>query len=143
MDSAALGADVAVTDFAKKFGLVVAFLSLQNCAVDLKATTPGAQSVTCSPTAAKLSAFQPIMANILQQTGNVGAQQGCGNCHVSGTGAGSFRVLSGSTPDILLANFCSAQSRLDVIAVHPTQASHAQVYSTSDLAQLSAWVASF
>lgn len=125
-------------------------LTCQNCSVDLTATTPGAQSVVCTPTPARLTAFQPIMTGILQQTGNVGAQQGCGNCHVAGgtgpnggSGAGSFRIISGTTDSATLANFCSATSRLDVIAVHPTQPSHAQVYAPSDLNQLSAWVASF
>jgi hypothetical protein len=129
---------------------IASFIGFQNCSVDLQSTTPGAQSVGCSPTTQQLADFQPIMTGILQQTGNVGAEQGCGNCHMpgasgptSGSGAGSFRIISGSTADVALANFCSATSRLQVIAVHPTQSSHAQVYTTSDLTQLSAWVATF
>ena len=138
------GAAVAVTNVLKKSLFTsFSFLLLQNCSVDLKSTTPGAQSVVCSPTPAQLTAFQPIMTNILQTTGNVGAEQGCGNCHVNGVGSGSFRILAGATDAIVLANYCSAASRLDIIAVHPTQPSHQQVYTTADLAQLSAWVATF
>lgn len=140
-DSAAQGVVVAVIN--RNFILIIGFLFLQNCSVDLKSTTPGAQSVTCSPNATQLSAFQPIMTNILQSTANVGAEQGCGNCHVSGIGAGSFKILAGATDAVTLANYCSATSRLGIIAVHPTQPAHAQVYTTADLAQLSAWVATF
>lgn len=124
-------------------------LLLQNCTVDLSSSTPGAQAFVCTPSAAQLTSFQTVMTAVLQQTGNVGAQQGCANCHIqgvgtppnSGTGAGSFRILSGNSADIILANYCSALSRKDALAVHPTQPTHAQVYAPSDLAQLSAWVA--
>lgn len=149
---AAQEAVVVATERLKLLGLL--FLSgflFQACSVELATTTPGAQAIVCAPSTAQLTAFSPIMTTILQQTGNVGTQQGCANCHIqgvgtapnSGTGAGSFRILNGTTADIILANFCSSYSRKDVIAVHPTQASHAQVYSTSDLAQLAAWVATF
>ena len=142
--SAARGAVVVVINVLKKsFFLSFAFMLLQNCSVDLKSTTPGAQSVVCMPTPSKLAAFQPIMTNILQTTANVGAEQGCGNCHVNGVGSGSFRILAGATDAVVLANYCSAISRLNIIALHPTQPSHQQVYTTADLSQLSAWVATF
>ncbi len=151
VDLAELGAVVVVTKkILMPLFFILTMLVCQNCSVDLNSNTPGAQAIVCSPTPAQLTAFQPIMTGILQQTGNVGAQQGCGNCHVAGgtgpnggSGAGSFRIISGTSDASVLANFCSATSRLDVIAVHPTQSSHAQVYATSDLSQLSAWVASF
>ncbi len=122
-----------------------------SCSVDLSTSTPGAQAIVCTPSAAQLTAFAPINTGILQQQGNVGVQQGCANCHIqgvgtppnAGTGAGSFRMLNGSTAEITLANYCTAYSRRDVIAIHPTQATHAQVYAPSDLSQLSAWVATF
>ncbi len=132
-----------VTSFFR-FSLFIlsSLIFLQDCAVDLNSNTPGALAVVCTPTPTQITAFQPIMANILQTTANVGAQQGCGNCHVSGVGAGSFRILAGSTDQIVLANYCTAVSRLNIIAVHPTEPSHAQVYTSTDLSQLSAWVAS-
>lgn len=128
----------------KKFRSHLAFilisLSIQNCAVDLSSSTPGAISLSCAPDAQTLSTFLPIMTGILQTTGKVGAQQGCGNCHVTGPGSGSFKILAGTTKDIQIANFCSAQSRKARLAVHPTESSHLQVYSPSDISALINWV---
>ncbi len=119
---------------------LIILLSFQNCAVDLNSSTPGAASVSCAPSAQTLQTFLPIMTGTLQNTGNVGTKQGCANCHVNGTGAGSFKILTGTTSDVVLANFCSAQSRKARLAVHPTESSHQQVYAASDIANLINWV---
>jgi hypothetical protein len=119
---------------------LIIFLSFQNCAVDLNSSTPGAASVSCSPSAQTLQTFLPIMTGTLQNTGNVGTKQGCANCHISGTGAGSFKILTGTTADVVLANFCSSQSRKARLGVHPTESSHQQVYSASDIANLINWI---
>ena len=116
--------------------------SFQNCAVELASTTPGAMSVVCAPSAAMLTAFLPIMTGTLQATGKVGSQQGCANCHVTGPGTGSFKILAGTTNDVQVANFCSAQSRKTRLAIHPTENSHMQVYSAADISVLTNWVSS-
>jgi hypothetical protein len=142
--SAALVAQEVAVAVTKKlthiFAFLIIFLGFQNCAVDLNSSTPGAAAISCSPSPQVLQTFLPIMTGTLQNTGLVGSKQGCANCHVSGSGAGSFKILTGTTPDIQLTNFCSSQSRKARLAVHPTESSHQQVYSASDIANLINWV---
>ena len=120
--------------------LCVLLFSFQNCTVDLASTTPGALALACAPSPAVLTSFLPIMTGTLQATGKVGTQQGCANCHITGPGSGSFKILSGTSNDVQVANFCSAQSRKARLAIHPTETSHMQVYSASDISALINWV---
>jgi len=102
----------------------------QNCAVDLSSTTPGASTSTCAPTTEQLTAFEPVLNNILQKTGLLGATSkiACGQCHNDNSGNSAnavFMVFSGNTttdPSLLTRNFCTIERVGPDVVTHPMQA---------------------
>lgn len=104
----------------------------QNCAVDLSTSTPGAATSTCAPTTEQLTAFEPVLNNILQKTGLLGATQkvACGQCHNDNSGNPAnavFMVFQGNTttdPSLVTRNFCTVERMGRVVINRPMQDNH-------------------
>ena len=121
--------------------LALMILSYQNCMVDVTATTPGAASVSCSPSTTALTEFQVVESTILQPTGSIsGGKQGCGSCHAPSAGSSGKAVFSilgtaGSNDTATsIKNFCAMDLKGAARLSHAQDSSHSGgSYTSSDI----------
>jgi hypothetical protein len=116
-------------------------LGYQNCMMDMASTTPGAASISCSPSTTALTEFQVVESTILQPTGTIsGGKMGCGSCHAPGatsSGKSVFTILgtagANDTPTSI-KNFCAMDLKGAARLSHSQDSGHSGgVYTSGDI----------
>lgn len=135
-DSAEQGAAVVVIKYFKRVATLAALfmlvISYQNCAVELSPNTPGAASLSCSPSPTALTEFQLVENTILQPTGPIGStgKESCGACHGESSvrfGRSVYLIYgtAGSNNTVnSIKNYCSAQRKGAGRMLHCLEVSH-------------------